>query len=288
SDFIAYQELRLKAGLTADTDSILQLKKETLYGNWYWANSSDRVEWNSTLTTLAALRILSSDSSQTKVLPRIRGYFLEMKNRDFNWGNTYQTMQIVAAILPGLLEEKARPEPVELILNHNSEKPLSCFPLDTLITGSKTLSLEKTGSGAAYLSFYQEFFNPEPQAVEHPFRVSTWFEGGSDTLKAGVKVNLHIELKVEQKGEYIMLSVPIPAGCSYGEQVSDRWSGPHYEYYKDHAGIFFSYLEPGTYHYTIELVPRYTGSYTLNPAVAEWMYFPVKYGRNSIRRVRID
>ncbi|MFZ5940761.1 MAG: carboxypeptidase-like regulatory domain-containing protein, partial [Bacteroidota bacterium] len=42
SDFIAYQELRLKAGLTADTDSILQLKKETLYGNWYWANSSDR------------------------------------------------------------------------------------------------------------------------------------------------------------------------------------------------------------------------------------------------------
>jgi hypothetical protein len=35
------------------------------------------------------------------------------------------------------------------------------------------------------------------------------------------------------------------------------------------------------------LLPRYTGVYTLNPAKAEMMYFPVFAGREAIKKVVI-
>jgi len=287
SEFLAAQHVRAHAGLTTDLDSIMKMKKETLYGNWYWTNSSDRIEWNSTITTLNVLEILSADSSMQGNLSRIRGYFLEKKSNECNWGNTYQTMRIIAAILPGLLREKTKAEAIRLELDYGKKIELSNFPLDTILYGVASLEATKSGNGPLYLSFFQEFHNPEPEPVEDPFRVRTWFENSSDSLVAGRAVKLHIDLQVKQKGEYIMLKVPIPAGCSYGDQAPDSWSGPHVEYYKDHAGIFYEKLNPGNYHYAIELIPRYSGAYTLNPAVAEWMYFPVKFGRNAMRKVWI-
>jgi hypothetical protein len=39
--------------------------------------------------------------------------------------------------------------------------------------------------------------------------------------------------------------------------------------------------------FTINLEPRFTGKYTLNPAKAEMMYFPVFYGREEMKRTSI-
>ncbi|MCL1969083.1 MAG: hypothetical protein FWF65_05915 [Bacteroidetes bacterium] len=56
---------------------------------------------------------------------------------------------------------------------------------------------------------------------------------------------------------------------------------------KDRGVIFCEKIPIGTYEYNIELLPRYSGAYYLNPAKAEMMYFPVIYSNNNERRVRI-
>jgi len=61
----------------------------------------------------------------------------------------------------------------------------------------------------------------------------------------------------------------------------------HREYRKDKVILFIEKMGKGEYSYEIELEPRYSGSYSLNPAKAELMYFPVFYGRNNIKNLTI-
>jgi uncharacterized protein YfaS (alpha-2-macroglobulin family) len=100
-----------------------------------------------------------------------------------------------------------------------------------------------------------------------------------------------VTLEVKKEAEYIMVEVPIPAGCSYGEKSRNYgWYGRevHREYFREKTCIFYQNLPVGTYTIEINLEPRFTGEYTVNPAKAEQMYFPVFYGRNAIKEVKIE
>jgi hypothetical protein len=99
---------------------------------------------------------------------------------------------------------------------------------------------------------------------------------------------LEVTVNVEKDADYVMISVPIPAGCSYAAKPQSRVQGEVYREYDIHeTRIYSERMKKGTYHYSINLTPRYKGSYTLNPAKAEWMYFPVMFGRNSFSRTVI-
>jgi len=94
---------------------------------------------------------------------------------------------------------------------------------------------------------------------------------------------------------YVMIEIPIPAGCSYGEKnLANRWryqainGEVHRKYFKEKVAIFCKELPIGTHTYTINLEPRFTGTYTLNPAKAEEMYFPIFYGRNGLKELVIS
>ena len=95
-------------------------------------------------------------------------------------------------------------------------------------------------------------------------------------------------LALENEAEYLMLEVPIPAGCSYAEHQAGGQGEVHREQWRNLATLFFQRLGPGTYTYDIKLLPRFSGSYTLNPAKAELMYFPVFNGNNEMRKVVIE
>lgn len=62
----------------------------------------------------------------------------------------------------------------------------------------------------------------------------------------------------------------------------------HKEYLKDRVVMFIENLPKGQYTYEVELEPRYTGTYNLNPVKAELMYFPTFYGRNQGTTVNIE
>ena len=92
--------------------------------------------------------------------------------------------------------------------------------------------------------------------------------------------------------KYLMIEVLIPAGCSYNSKSQSfnwrwGWHETYRESFKDRTVIFCENLPQGTYSFEIELLPRYTGSYTLNPTKAEMMYFPVINSNNDLRRIDI-
>ena len=95
----------------------------------------------------------------------------------------------------------------------------------------------------------------------------------------------------QDNAEYVMIEVPIPAGCSYNSTKTDynyRNREVHREHFKEKTVIFGESLPEGTCEFDIELLPRYTGVYTLNPAKVELMYFPVINANNDIRKIQIN
>ena len=123
---------------------------------------------------------------------------------------------------------------------------------------------------------------------------SFWQKGKPiDTLQKGVPTDLLVEVEVKKDAEYVMIEVPIPGGCSYGDKTPPSYSTRfrskevHRSYYKEKVAIFCEELPEGTYQYRIPLEPRFEGRFTLNPTKAEEMYYPVFYGRNGSREINI-
>jgi uncharacterized protein YfaS (alpha-2-macroglobulin family) len=136
-----------------------------------------------------------------------------------------------------------------------------------------------------------DYFNANPVARDSDFVVRTHFlnakSGDTMTvLKAGEKVTLRTTVICKKEGEYIMIEVPIPAGCMQVDK------GPHYreaarEHFKDQTDIFCDKLSPGTYTFDIILEARFKGSYSLSPARAGLMYYPEAYGNTEVKRVHV-
>lgn len=59
------------------------------------------------------------------------------------------------------------------------------------------------------------------------------------------------------------------------------------EYFKEKTVIFSEKLPVGTYQFTVPLLSRFTGKYTLNPVKVELMYFPVVNANNAGREIGI-
>jgi uncharacterized protein YfaS (alpha-2-macroglobulin family) len=105
-------------------------------------------------------------------------------------------------------------------------------------------------------------------------------------LRGGEVVQLKAEVTAQGDADFVMIEIPIPAGCSY-ESKDQPWSNNevHREYFKEKVSVFCRKLKQGKYTFTVNLIPRYDGKYTLNPAKAEMMYFPVFYGREGMKQV---
>jgi uncharacterized protein YfaS (alpha-2-macroglobulin family) len=61
----------------------------------------------------------------------------------------------------------------------------------------------------------------------------------------------------------------------------------HREYFRDRVCIYLRSLSKGEHIFRVELTPRYTGFYHVNPAKAERMYMPLYYGRTGMKQVII-
>lgn len=84
-----------------------------------------------------------------------------------------------------------------------------------------------------------------------------------------------------------MINTPIPGGCSYASKRNNFLGESHREYFKNKTTIFLEYLPKGEHTYEINLTPRYSGTYTLNPSKIELMYFPTFDANNEITKVMI-
>jgi uncharacterized protein YfaS (alpha-2-macroglobulin family) len=284
-DRLIAQRLIQLAGGKADLKWMDSVRRETIKGNYYWGEEREHLFDNNTNNTLLAYKILEASDPNHPHLIKLRGYFLERRQR--HWRNTYESGRIIETLLPALLREGKKFTPPSLQLSGAVDMNVTAFPYETTLPAGSRVTVRKEGSSPIYLSAYTEWWNDNPQPVAKDYTITTRFSHEGQ-LKAGETVQLIVDLTVKKDAEYVMIEVPIPAGCSYGNKNRSRAHGEvhrEYEYHK--TNIYCEVLKPGYYRYTIDLMPRFTGSYTLNPAVVESMYFPTQFGRNEIERVRI-
>ncbi|MCL2132683.1 MAG: hypothetical protein FWH36_09610 [Lentimicrobiaceae bacterium] len=109
-------------------------------------------------------------------------------------------------------------------------------------------------------------------------------------LVAGKAATLEVSVSSDVASEYVVIEIPIPAGCSYQSKPQSyywRSGETHREYFRDRVCIYLRRMSEGSHTFRVELMPRYTGIYHVNPAKAERMYMPLYYGRTEVKEVGI-
>ena len=279
------QRLRQLQKYSVDWSVIEKYRHETLKGNWYWGETNYTLMNNDVDNTLLVFQLMEARNQNDPDLLKLQNYFLEKRKRC--WTNTYESARIIETLLPRLLKQKHVDQKPVLVLNGN--QTITSFPVEIELRDYKTISIAKTGSAPIYITAYQQHWNLQPKKVEKEFIIHTALEDNVKKLKAGKPVTLHVTLEVKKDAEYVMINIPIPAGCSYNTKDQSWTNGEvHREYDLHETRIYCERLRAGIYQYAVKLLPRYKGKYQLNPAKAEWMYFPVVYGREEMKSIAID
>jgi alpha-2-macroglobulin len=271
-------------------DSFINKASKTVFGNIYWGEENYQHFDNAIQNTLLMYRLLKSAGTHNQLLPKIRNYFLE-KRSSGAWRNTYESALILETILPDLLQQADATKAPTLVIQHHTKQEVINFPFKLDINAGTPINITKTGSGPVYFTAYQQYWNSNPAKYSGNFEVTTVFEKNGSvirSLKAGEQVVLKTIVSVMADAEYVMVEVPVPAGCSYVNK-EQSWTNNevHREYFKNKVSIFCRTLTKGNYTFTISLLPRFTGSFTMNPAKAEMMYFPVFYGSEAIKKIPV-
>lgn len=275
---------------TVQLQKLVNSQTATMLGGVHWGD--DNYYWysNSIATTVLAFEVLKNESNYQYLLPKIIQYFLERRKSGY-WRNTVESASILNAILPAILQQQGNfTDKAVINISGDTAMQVSSYPYQLKLknTAIKNIQVSKSGGGMVYFTVYEKRFNPAPNAVDSNFKISTWFEKNGQTvttITTGQKIIMKVKVEVNADAQYVMLQVPIPAGCNYASKKQD-WTA-HREFYKDKMLLFTEALHKGTHYFEIELEPRYKGRYTLNPAKAELMYFPTFYGRNDMKTVQI-
>ena len=266
-------------------------KTATMVGGIHWGLENFSWHSNDVATTILAYEVVKKEPAYSNLCNSIVQYFLEKRQRGY-WNNTVESATILNAILPQVLSQQSNViSPSVLSIKGDTSFVINNFPYQLKINNGeiKNLTLQKTGGGLVYLTAYQQYFNTQPRPVDDNFIIHTYFQKNNEkitTIKAGEKVKMIVSVNVLKDAEYVQIDIPIPAGCTYGAKNNTDWT-VYKEFYKNKVSLFSESLAKGKHEFEIELEPRYSGTYTLNPAKASLMYFPVFYGRNEMKKITI-
>jgi uncharacterized protein YfaS (alpha-2-macroglobulin family) len=236
-----------------------------------------------------AYTVLKNRGGHEPELEKIRNYFFERRSGG-SWQNTYEASRIIEIIMPDMLSQNASYTEVSMNIN---DKKVSTFPYTEKIDVTQPVRIKKEGTLPLFITVYQQEWNrnPRPESSKG-FTVQTLFKENQDTvinLRAGKTVNLEILVKADADADYVQIEVPIPVGCSYESKPAGFWGKEtHREHFKNKVSIFCNRLTKGEHRFAIELIPRFTGRYMLNPAKAELMYFPTFYGNEKMKSTEIE
>lgn len=285
------------SGKKIDTDSLLSWSKQTLLGSLYWEEPENGGEaaprfpvpsGGCVENTLLAYRILKHAGGFDRELEKIRNYFFEIR-RTGHWQNTYESAQILQTVWPDLVKGG---DPSGKVRMEFGGKHITEFPYTEQVPPGTPLTVRKSGAFPLFVTAYQQAWNPQPEPEkEKGFEVGSVFVSNRDTvsfLRAGETAVLETTVRLKGAAEYVQIEVPVPAGCSYETKDTDYFRGEiHREYFKEKVVIFCRRLPAGEHTFAVRLLPRFSGTYHLNPAKAELMYFPSFYGNNALKTVDI-
>lgn len=270
-----YDKKLITDHLNKDVLGAINIKDNLRTGYWYYNNDA---------ANIVAYRIARNDSILRQYVDGMQMHILGTKR--YGW-NTYQASSALITILPDLLAESTSADnQASVILSGKDNKTIKNFPYSATLQSGEQLSIKKESGMPLIYSAYTMKRRTE-QHFGEAFDITTSID--RKTLEKGVPVTMEVKVKVKQdNAEHVIIEIPVPAGCSY----QNKYRGYSYhevyrEYFKEKVAIFCERLPKGEYRYTINLLPRYSGEYILNPAKVEMMYFPVINSNNDMRKVDI-
>ena len=291
-------------GDTVDVDRLLDTATRVAAGGIYWGRQrfgwrrqplGERLE-----CTLLGQHILrdagrrdEADEAVTYLLSNETGG-RRPGTRPLLGTNTLESARLLEELLPVLAEDGPLARPVVRLRGRTVNETVDSFPQAFILppTEARSLRVERSGSGPLAVSLYQSWFERAPTPDTSGFTVSTRFtdrrERTVDYLTLGETAYLEVTVRVAKESDYVLIEVPIPAGCSYADREEAR--GPravHRAYERDRVAVFCDRLPAGRYVYRVALAPRFAGQYTVNPATAEMQYLPVVRGMGSIQEIEV-
>ncbi|QNH63847.1 carboxypeptidase-like regulatory domain-containing protein [Hymenobacter sediminicola] len=296
--YLALTNLRQQLGLPFQLDTLRRYRLRNELGGAFYADTlrlgsfyryllPDRIG-----NTLLAYRLLRAKGSQEAELTRIRTFLLQQRRNGSHWSSTYEAAQILETIVPDLLVPGGNGLVARARLSGLLTEDVRTFPFEVKVSAATgPLILHKEGGLPVYATAYQSFWNAAPEPKAAPFVVSTTLAGQVGNrvkLRAGQPTELVVTVDVKAEARYVLLEVPIPAGCSYGEKAPGNYFEVHREYLRHQVGIFMDVLPVGRHTFRVALQPRYRGRYTVNPAKAELMYFPTRFGRSASKQAVVE
>lgn len=279
-------------------DSLMYYSHKTMLGSMFWGDAEERPFFygrfllpfnNNTDNTLIAYKILKEVGGYEKEMEQVRNFFFE-RRQGGSWANTYESSRIIETIMPDMLSPGQSFEEVAMTMN---DRKITKFPFTEELNTTAPIHIRKDGTMPVFVTAYQQAWNssPEPETTKG-FKVKSVFTVNSDTISnlvAGKTARLQVLVIVDADAEYIQIEVPIPAGCSYEtKRAGNYWNEVHREHFKDKVVIFSNRLAKGQHTFTVDVLPRFTGRYSLNPAKVELMYFPIFYGNEGMKTVDIE
>ncbi|MEM7161838.1 MAG: alpha-2-macroglobulin family protein [Bacteroidota bacterium] len=275
-------------GLDFDLQFVLDSKKETALGDWYWEDPKENnlSDYSSTLMAYAVLQDVDSLKSFS---PRIENYIIQEKmSRPFL--NTYTRARILQSLLANksfnALNEKST-----VRISGDYEKEIARFPSKIRLNDERKLNLNYKGnSDLIYSLHHKEWDERAPVKSDH-FKIESYFEEQdkrTSELREGAYSKMRISVECMKTSKYVALEIPIPAGCFYADKNEEKNANEvHREYKKDRAIIYIENMKEGKHEYSIAFQNRFKGSYTLNPIKIELMYFPLVNGNNELKNVSL-
>lgn len=286
-------ELKQLTGRDFNPENILQYQRESMLGSIYFSDNDKKrsIYDNDIQNTIIAYRILRNDTLNryNRNLSKIRNYFFENRG-SLSWMNTFETAMVLETLLPDIISEEKELELSSLILSGPVNDTVTVFPYSIRYQPDiEKLQVQKKGQTPLFFTGYQKYWDSNPEEKISDFIIDTRFENDSNNsiLQAGKEIKLIINVQVLKDAEYVVIHIPIPAGCSYVSKDRSRSFETHRESYRNETVIFCENLPGGHYQFEINLLPRYSGFYRLNPAKIELMYFPTFNANNESRRVYI-
>ncbi len=286
------QEIRQKAGIPIQRDTILKYKKEGILGTVYFHDDIPERYWyyDKLMSNIIAYRIIRKDTILKNLITQMQMYFLS--TRKYGVWNTYRSSNIISNVLPDLLKGGYTKDNIATVKISGKEiKTVKSFPYHVDLNPNEELSVKNVSGIPLFYQQYRKERVTKAKTGVKGFAIKTYFENNTNQLKAGEPIGLIVEVNVEKDAEFehVMIEIPVPGACSYADKRREYSRiETHREYFKEKTVIFSERMKTGNYKFKVKLLPRFTGKYIINPAQVSLMYIPVVNANTDMKLVKVE
>lgn len=278
---ISLVELKMVLGLPYDLEPIYASLQTDGFGNTY-VNGESSWGFNAHVITLTmqAYRVLRMAGGQETTLLSMRKFLFNKLG--YARKNTFERAAIINTLTDEIKEQKLGL--IEVRVGNQTIYTSGVY----VITGDSVVVVNK-GAGVSVIAV-EEYESQANTKQAMGIRLNTSFpdrNANSFHLETGDITRLRVEATVSEYQKYLVLNVPIPAGCRIVSKPEAGGVETAREYFSDHVVIYFEHLSKGTYTFDLYLLPQFEGDLTLMPALMENMYAPEFFGREMKRKVEV-